>query len=220
MDVHEEDAKRALNKAPIRPEGKALLLALTKRLRVHLESKDLPTDKSPIMPIERDFGYVPEEHGIVSDEDLWFCVAEGSTQPLTEHRLAAELLHTSNRLLARFDEDELRDVFRAMSLYHLYYSVGELHSLALAGLARGKGLARGPQEKKERSRALQQETLNIAQEYWRRHPEFRDRPFNTAKKIADTVNKERERLDPKSKPLAYSTISKLIRRAQKDVGHQ
>jgi len=32
------------------------------------------------MPIELDFGYNPEEHGIIADEDLWFECAENSTK--------------------------------------------------------------------------------------------------------------------------------------------
>ncbi len=219
-DYHEEDTTDALNKPPFRPEGKQALLGLAEKLRAHLESKDLPTDKSPIMPKELDWSYTPEEHGVVADEDLWFCVAEGSTEPLTEDRLAAELLHATSRVLARFDEDELRDVFRAMYLYHLHSSVGELNNLAMAGLASEKGLAQGPQTKIERSRTLRQRILEIAQDFWSRHPEFKGHPVNTAKKIADTVNNDRERMRPGSAPLVYKTISNHLSVALKEAEHR
>lgn len=216
-DVHVVDTRDTSNKPPYRPEGKEPLALLTRRLRAYLDAKDLPTDKTPYMPKELELyhGYVPEEHGVVEDEDLWFSIAEATTEPLTEDRLSAELLHASLRLLGRFDEDELRDIFRAMYLYHLHSSVGELNNLAMTGAASQKARAQGPQKRSERSRALRKRILDIAQEFWSRHPEYKGRPVNTAKKIVDEVNKERERLYPGSDPLVYKTISDHLRIALK-----
>ncbi|WP_454624161.1 hypothetical protein [Bradyrhizobium cenepequi] len=73
------------------------MVALTDQLRAHLDAKELPTDKWPITPIELDYGYVPEEHGIVADEDLWLELAEADTEPLTKDRLSAEFLHATTR---------------------------------------------------------------------------------------------------------------------------
>lgn len=216
QDIHVTDGNKRLHKPIFRPDGAQALLMLTGQLRTHLESKQLPTDKSPVLPLELDHGYVPEEHGIVADEDLWFEMAEASTEPLTEDRLKAELLHAAKCLLARFDKEELSDIFRAMRLYHLHQANEELNPLVLDGEASRVGRSMGPAKRKEKARALRELIIAIAQEFWRRNPELRSRTVHTAKKITDEVNEAIKCRGLDSSPLEYDTIAKHIRRALKE----
>ena len=196
--------------------GRVPLTALASRLRAQLDAADLPTDKWEVMPRDLDFGYSPEEHGIVEDEDIWIQLIEDSTAPLTSLRISADLLHALNRLLARFTEDQLSDVFRAMTLYYLHRVVEELHEPALSGQASKKGREKGPSVKKERARALRALILVKADECWARHPRLAGQTVNTAKKIADAVNQARASQNLGRKPLAVSTIANQLRVALRE----
>jgi hypothetical protein len=213
VDIHVSDTSKTRWKPPFRPDGRQALLALTRQLREHLDARGLPTDKWPITPIEQDFGYDPKAHGIIADEDIWFECAVDTTEPLTKDRLSAELLHASNRALARFNEDELRDVYRLMYLHHLYATAGELNELAIAEQASKKRRKRGPEVKHEKAQELRELILATAKEFWRRHPRLVAQPFNTAKKIVDMVNKARKAQNPGCKPLAVNTVYNHLRLA-------
>jgi hypothetical protein len=212
-DVEIREFEETKPKQPIKPDGTLALNALGKQLRDYLDSVGLPTDKWPVMPIELDFGYDPAEHGIVADDDLWIGYVEESTEPLTKNRIAADLLHTTNRILANCAADQLRDVFRAMKLYHLYATVGELNALALAGEIAKRAREKGPHAKKLRARNTRKLIFEIANEFWSSHPKLSGQPFNTAKKIAHVVNKERHAQDPGCAPLAAKTIADHLRAA-------
>lgn len=175
-------------------------------VRAHLDGKGLPTDKWGVMPIELDRGYHPEEHGVIADEDLWLENAVEWTEPLTEDRLAAEFLHAINRALARFDEDQLREVYRLMRLHHLYSVVGELDDLAREGQDRRKDRSKGPQSKREAADKLRALIVATAKEFWMAHPRLVGKLFITAKKIGPDVDKTRKAQDPDCKPLAVNTI--------------
>jgi hypothetical protein len=219
-DVEIREFKETKPKQPIKPDGTLALDALGKQLRDYLDSVGLPTDKWPVTPIELDFGYEPAEHGTVADDDLWIGYVEESTEPLTKNRIAADLLHTTNRILANCTADQLRDVFRAMKLYHLYATVGELNALALAGEIAERGREKGPHAKKLRARNTRKLILEIANEFWSRHPKLLGQPFNTAKKISDVVNKKRKVQDPSCAPLAAKTISDHLRVALREAQQQ
>ncbi|WP_439365255.1 hypothetical protein ACNJYD_02675 [Bradyrhizobium sp. DASA03005] len=216
MDVR--DTKPTLHKRIFRPNGKEALAALADRLRAHLDAKDLPTDKTEVIPIERDWGYDPDEYGIVADEDLWFGIAQDSTEPLTVDRLAAELLHAITRLHTKFNDDELSDIFRAMYVYHLHSAAGELNELAIDGETSRKNRAKGWQARKETGSAQRKLILAIAQDFWERFPNLEGQVLNTARKIEVAVNQARTNQFPKCKPLAAKTISDRLREALIEAG--
>jgi hypothetical protein len=211
MDVNVTPMGYDLHKPIFRLDGKEILQRLAEGLRRDLDAKDLPTDKS-LIPIELDFGYNPEQDGVVAHEDIWFECAEESTEPLTKDRLAAELLHAINRL-GRFDEDELRDVFRAMRLYHLYSVGDEINDLAVSGQASRTARAKGPPIKNQRARAQRKSIMAIAESFWERHPEFKGRAEITAMRIFGAVNQARNLECAGCKPLAERTIANHIRAA-------
>lgn len=217
-DVDVRDIKPTLHKRIFRPDGQVALEALADRLRAHLAAKGLPIDKTEVTPLERDWGYDPEEHGIVADEDLWFGVAHDSTEPLTVDRLAAELLHATLHVLAKFNEDELSDIYRAMHVYHLHTSAGELNELAIDGETSRGNRAKGSQAKKEAGAAQRKLILAIALEFWQRFPNLRGQMINTANKIEVAVNEARANRFPDSKPLVAKTISDQLRLALKEAG--
>jgi hypothetical protein len=196
--------------------GKEVLSALSDRLRAHLNAKDLPTDKTHLAPIGDGCGYTPEELAAAADENAWFEIARDSTEPLSEDRLAAELLHANTRLFAKFDDDELSDIYRAMYVFHLHSAAGELNELASEGKAWRADRVKGSQAKKLMGEAQRQLILPIAQKFWELHPKLKGQTLNTAKKIVDAVNKERTEQDPGCKPLAVKTISDQLRLALKE----
>ncbi|MGY4317573.1 hypothetical protein [Bradyrhizobium sp. JR3.5] len=220
LDVDVRDLKDTLHKRIFKPSGRTALDALAKRLRTHLDTKDLPTDKSLITPIERDWGYVPEEHGIVADEDLWLGIARDCTQPLSEDRLAAELLHAIVRLLTRFNDDDLSDIFRAMYMYRLHSAAGEINELAVEGKASRDNRAKGSQAKKSKGELQRQLILSIAREFWNQNPKLNGQNRNTAKKIEKAVNDERKKQGIGREPLAVKTISDQLRLALREAGAQ
>jgi len=197
-------------------DARESLLALCGLLRKHLDSVELPTDKWPIMPIELDYGYNPSEHGYIPDEDLWFDCVKTSTEPLTKDRISAELLHTVNRVLATFNDDQLQDVFRVMKLFQLHCTVGELNELALTGQASKKAREKGPRAKSERAQHLRKMVLATAREYWSHHPKFKGQPFNTSKKITEAINKARRAQMPGCAPLSPKTIADHLRLALRE----
>jgi hypothetical protein len=219
-DTDVRDTKPTLHKRVFRPEGRLALAALADRLRAHLDAEGLPTDKWEVCPIERDWGYDPDDQGTVADEDLWLGVAHDSTEPLTEDRLAAELLHAIARLNARFNDDQLRDIFRAMCLYHLHSAAGELNELATDGEKSRTNRAKGWKAKKETGAIQRKLILAIAEEFWLRFPKLKGQVLNTARKIEVAVNKARSEQFPKCKPLAAKTISDQLRAALKEAGDQ
>jgi hypothetical protein len=196
-----------------RAEAKSALSALASKLRNHLDAKDLPTDKWPVMPLELEQGYVPEEHGVVDDQDIWIGCFEDYEEPLTEDRIVADLLHTTNRLLSTFSEDHLREIFHAMKAYHLYCTVGEINELALAGKVSVDRLRKGPIVRKARSQDDRILILSVARDFWQKSPRLRGQPVNTAKKIAEAVNIARAAQRPGCKRLSQKTIADQLRLA-------
>ncbi|MFB6414381.1 hypothetical protein [Bradyrhizobium tunisiense] len=219
-DVEITDTSEKLHRPISRPNGRAALTMHANLARAHLDAKDLPTDKWPIKSKELDDGYLPDEYGEVTDEDLWFGVAEGLTEPLTEDRLAAEHLHAINRVLARFNDDELDDIFRLACVYHLHSTVGKLNELALQGESSRSNLAQGSQVKKQLGARQRKLILEIAREFWLKHPNLEGQYFNTAKKIQDLVNEARANQSVGSAPLAPRTISNQLRTAMLESGDQ
>jgi len=213
IDVELRKVERKLHDLPIKPKGRLALASLCERLREHLDSVDLPTDRWPVAPRELDGGYDPEEHGIVADEDLWIGVVEDSTEPLTRDRIAAYLLHTLLKLLEKSSDGQLADIFMAMDLYRQYSMVGDLNALALAGDAAKKGLEAGPRAKKERAKNVRKIVLAKARECWSDHPKLEGQPFNTAKKIAPAVNDARQAIEPGCQRLSPKTIADHLRLA-------
>jgi hypothetical protein len=183
-----------------------------------LDALELPTDKADVIPIERDWGYDPDEHGTVADEDLWFGIAQDSIEPLTVDRLAAELLHAIARLQAKFNDDELSDIFRAMYVYHLHSAAGELNELAIDGKKSRNNRAKGWKARKETGSAQRKLILAIALEFWERFPNLKRQVLNTARKIEVAVNQARTNQFPKCKPLAAKTISDRLREALIEAG--
>ncbi len=212
-DVEIRKVEPKLHDLPLNPDGKAALLALCEELRGHLDSLGLETDKWEVMPLERDWGYDPKEHGVVADEDLWMEQVEESTEPLTKARIAAELLHTVLRLLRTCNEEQLGDIFKAMSLYHLNSTAGELHALALAAEGAKKGRAHGPPAKANETLLLRERILSIAKDFWGRHPELQGRPTTTGNRIVKLVNKAIKTEWPGRKVLAAKTITDHLRTA-------
>lgn len=192
-------------------DGKVALTVLADRLRAGLDEKGLPTDKWPVVPTElEEGGYHPDEHGIIARDEIWIAVAEESTEPLSSDRIDACLLHSANHLLANYNEAQLTEIFQAMRLYNLHCIVGELHDAALEGEQTVRFRARGPEAKKEDARILRELISVIAKEYWVAHPSLLDQPYNTAKKIIDTVNEKRSLQKPGCKPLKVSTIGQHL----------
>lgn len=193
--------------------GKAALIELASSVRAQLDAADLPTDKWEVMPRELDFGYFPEEHGIIADEDIWREIVEDSTEPLTKHRVGADLLHALNRLFVQFTEEQLSDIHRAMKLYHFHYAIEELHEAALSGMASKKGREKGPAKRKEKAEVLRKLILTVARDFWERNPKFTHQTVNTAKKITDAVNQTILSQELSRKPLALKTIADHLRLA-------
>jgi hypothetical protein len=203
-----DEVFRMVPPQPFKPDSRRALSVLCHMLRTELDRSNLPTDEWPVMPIELDFGYVPEEHGIIADEDLWIGVAEDSTEPLTKNRITAELLHTVLRILNRPGSDEyLTDIHRVMKLFSLYSIAGELNSLAIAGQLAREARAKGPRSKIAETREARLIVVKIAQSFWAEHPKYRGHFGKTAQVIADDVNKLRRTLAPNCKPLAAKTIA-------------
>ena len=205
---------------PLKPDPKVLLSELQKDLRAELDEKELPTDEWPVTPIELDWGYDPKEHGYIADEDLWIGVLEDSTEPLTKHRIAGDLLHTLSRLSKRPGVDEhLHDFYRAMRLYALYRIAGELNSLALAGQVAREVRAKGPRRKNADTRELRAIITKLANILWAQRPHYRGHSGKTAAVIVDEVNRIRRTLHPGCKAKAKKTIadhlSAMMREAKK-----
>jgi hypothetical protein len=196
-----------------RPEAKSALAELASKLRNHLDAKNLPTDKWPVIPVELEQGYVPEEHGVVDDQDIWIGCFEGYAEPLTEDRIVADLLHTTNRLLSTFSEDHLREIFHAMKAYHLYCTVGEVNELALEGKDSVDRLRKGPRARKARSQNDRLLILGVARDFWQKNPRLKGQPINTTKKIAEAVNIARAAQRPGCNRLSDKTIADHLRLA-------
>ncbi|WP_456782935.1 hypothetical protein [Bradyrhizobium sp. USDA 4516] len=218
LDVGIKTHTGALSELFFQPNGKEVLSALANRLRAHLIARHLPTDKTPLAPIENAHAYTPEELAAAASEDAWFEIARDSTEPLSEDRLAAELLHAITRLFAKFRDDELSDIYRAMYLHHLHSSAGELNELAVeANISRGNR-AKGWQAKKSKGELQRQSILSIAQEFWKQHPKLNGQSRNTAKKIEEAVNDERKKQGLGREPLAVKSISDHLSAALKEAG--
>jgi hypothetical protein len=203
-----DEVVRIVPPQPFRPDSRLALTALCRVLRAELDKSDLPTDEWPVMPIELDFGYVPEEHGFVADEDLWIGAVEDSTEPLTKNRVAADLLHTLVRILKRPGSEEyLNDIHRVMKLYAQYSIAGELNSFAIAGQLARAARAKGPSSKSAETRRVRVIVVKFAQGFWAERPQYRGNYVKTAQVIADDVNKLRRTLAPSCKPLAAKTIA-------------
>ncbi|OKO70912.1 hypothetical protein [Bradyrhizobium sp. NAS96.2] len=220
LDVGIKTHTGALSELFFQPNGKEVLSALSDRLRVHLTAKNLPTDKTPLAPIQGGCGYTPQELALSARDDAWFEIARDSTEPLSEDRLAAELLHAITLLFAKFSDDELSDIYRAMYLYQLHSAAGELNELAVDGKISRGNRAKGSQAKKSKGELQRQLILSIARDFWHQHPKLNGQPWNTAKKIADAVNKERAKLRLGREPLAAKTISDHLRIALEEAGVQ
>jgi hypothetical protein len=203
------------SKEPFKPDSRLALTTLCKVLRAELDAADLPTDEWEIMPIELDFGYVPEEHGIIADEDIWIGAAEDSTDPLTKHRLTAGLLHIVQRILKRTagNDDLLADIHRAMKLFAQQTVAGEINVLAITGQRSRQNRAKGPPTKVAESRKLKQLILALAQKHWRNRPNYLGNNHKTAEAIAHSVNQARKESAPNCRPLAPKTIARHLRAA-------
>jgi hypothetical protein len=195
-------------KEPVKPNSRLALTTLCQVLRAELDAAELPTDKWPVMPIELDFGYDPQDHGIIADEDIWIGAAEDSTEPLTKHRIAADLLHIIQRLLKRAasDEDLLADIHRAMKLFAHHTLVGEINELAISGERSRLSRAQGPRAKVAETRRLKRLILTIARKFWVDRPNYRGRTVKTAIAITDKVNRARRKSTPNCRPLSPKTI--------------
>ncbi len=195
-------------KEPFKPNSKLALATLCQVLRAELDTAELPTDKWPVMPIELDFGYDPQDHGKIADEDIWIGAAEDLTKPLTKHRITAGLLHIIQRLLKRAagDEDLLADIHRAMKLFAQHTLVGEINALAVSGEKSRQSRAQGPRAKLAETRKLKPLILAIARKFWVDRPNYRGHTGKTAKAIADEVNQARRELTPNCRPLSPKTI--------------
>jgi hypothetical protein len=198
--------------------GKLALNDLSEELRRELDAEGLPTDKSPVMPIELDYGYDLNELGHIADEDVWIDCVRGSTEPLTRHRIAGDLLDALRRLLPNLSDYQLTDVFQAMDQYALYRQVGKINSLAVAGELAKQFRAKGPQAKRAASRRLRELILRIAEEHWEVRPNSRGHTVKTAEQIADKVNQARAELNPGCKPLAAKTIGDQLSVALEEAG--
>ena len=170
------------------------------------------------MPIELDFSYDPQDHGIIADEDIWIGAAEDSTEPLTKHRIAAGLLHIIQRLLKRAESDEalLADIHRAMKLFAQHTLVGEINGLAVAGERWRQSRAQGPRAKVAETRKLKRLILTIARKFWVDRPNYRGHIGKTAKAIADEVNRARRESTPNCRPLSPKTIADHLSAAQSE----
>jgi hypothetical protein len=196
-------------KEPVKPNSRLALTTLCQVLRAELDAAELPTDKWPVIPIELDFSYDPQDHGIIADEDIWIGVAEDSTEPLTKYRITAGLLHIIQRLLKRAadNEDLLADVHRAMKLFAQHTLVGEINALAISGERSRQSRAQGPQAKLAETRKLKLLILTMAREFWVDRPNYRGHTVKTAKLIVDDVNQARRESAPKCRPLSPKTIA-------------
>lgn len=220
MDSDMLPLKKGVRKRVVQLNGKEILNTISDRLRAHLVAKNLPTDKTVLAPIENPWAYTPEELAAAEHDDEWFEISRDSTAPLEEDRLAAELLHATTHLLANFDEAELNVIFRAMDLYHLHRSAGELNELAVEGKISRDNRAKGSQAKKSAAAAQRRLILSIARKFWEQHPKLEGQNLNTAKKIEEAVNLERKKQDPGCSSLAVKTISDQLRLALEEEGAQ
>lgn len=128
--MHDWDVRNVNNpplSGPYGERARVTLEHLQKKTRAHLEAAGHPTDQHPIMPVELDTSYFPQESGIIRDEDIWYDVVKGSTEPLTEDRIAAELLHAVTGVLTSFTDEQMNIIFRAMKFYGLFQMIDGLH---------------------------------------------------------------------------------------------
>jgi hypothetical protein len=214
IDVRQETAVRS--NGPSERNGRAELTQLRGRLRAHLVTEGLPTDEWPVMPIELDWGYVPDEHGIVKDDDIWIDYVEECTEPLTLTRNSANLLHAINRLLlSGLSDQQLTDAYRAMEVFHLYATTGNINDLAITGEKARLTRAKGPQARKEKASRERAMIFELAKEFWKRHPTLAGKPVHAAKKIFDEVNRRRRAEDPSCADLSEKTIADRIREARR-----
>ena len=204
---------KARTNGPSKPNGRVAMTALADQLREHLDSVGLPTDKYPVMPIEHDFGYDPEDHGVVQDDDVWIDVVEDSTESLTRDQITANCLHAVDRLLAALPDSQLDDAYRAMEQYHLFCMLDELHALALDGAKSKQTRSQGPAARRAQAIKDQDLILKIAQQFWGLHPQHDSKPVITANKIIDLVNAARTAIKSKCKALSAKTIADHLRRA-------
>lgn len=213
-DMEVFEASKTRQNGPYKADGKVALTSLTAKLRGIVEAAGLPTDKHPVMPKELDHAYDPSEHGTVQDDDLWIDYVHESTEPLSEERIAADFLHATNRVLAAFSDEDLKDIFRVMRLYHLYATLGDLNNLALAGRTFAKGQASGPMYNRKKSNRTREIVADEAERYWQAHPNLRGQHAKTGERITSRVN-ERRVAEVLGKPLKEKSVADHLRRAMK-----
>lgn len=190
-DINVRKIQQQRQNGPTMSDGRAELTALTDRLRAHLDSAGLATDKWEVMPLGLDVGYDPEEHGYPNDDDLWHDYNMEASEPLSQDQIASSLLHSTNRLLRSLTDEQLSEAFRAMQLFHLSELVGEINGQALLGARAKAGRARGPAAKKARGDRMREIIIREAEKCWAVNPELRSRRDITAQKIFDAVNAAR-----------------------------
>lgn len=216
MDLRVEPLKRKLHNPIYMMDGRRQLERLTQEIRSILEAEGIPTDQAPIVPRGLDFGYCPAEDGEVADEDIWFGIAEDSTEPLSKEHTAAVLLHAIKAVTPKMDNVQLRQVVRLMHSYHNYQIGNSINDLVATSEAWKERRSVGPKTKGDRSRDEFQIILELAESYWRKHSEHRGRHVITAKRIVTEVNEDRQRRDPKCKLLEHKTISNKLSAYFKD----
>ncbi len=176
----------------------------------------LPNDKWETTPVELNYGYVPEEHGYPTDDDLWWdWVAEG-TKPLSKDRSAADLLHAVNSVVPGRSEEELSDIWRLMEVYFHHRVLEQMHEAALEGVAARQARAKGPATKREKTAATKSIVWSCAEVCWQNHPKLFGEPVNTANKIVDDVNRKRVLLHVSDKALSPKRIADLLSELLRD----
>lgn len=175
-----EQAKRL----PHFPDRWAIFEDVCQELRDLLEQHDLPTDKTPLMPEELD---VFEER-LCDDDVLWHHDVIHSTEPLSQPRLAGELLMALTSLGKREGiENHILEFCSALVRYG-DFRVSQVNSLAAAGAAASAGRAAGPAAKSKRRDMIRKIVWRRVEEYWRSFPKFVGVIQGTASAIATGVN--------------------------------
>jgi hypothetical protein len=189
-------------------------------LRDELHNFGLPSDRTPywIRLGENDWRPISDRREKIegfTERSFWIFRVRELTEPLSRARLAGEFLFELLNLLRRDGiGNHLKNIGWLIQSYHPYMIAGWINSLATAELEARKSRANGPRIRKARAGEVRRIIGKHARQYWKLHPNYSGDASNTARQIADSVNKilrTRKLLPLSKRGLSSKTISDYIR---------
>jgi hypothetical protein len=187
--------------------GTAIELTEAELKHFHFGSNDVASFVDELEPTIRLYA----KNGFRKPRDVSRLLNKESTEPLSQERIAADLLLSLLRILKLdMTREDIAEVYKAMQAYSLYKSGTKFHDLAIMGQAAQQGRSQGPNARRAKTQEVRKLIWQAAQTYWSKHPNYAGRRQSTAEAIAAQVNAEILRRSLTSKPLTAKAISEHI----------